>query len=110
MKVTHKENYTLITPETTSFTDFLSNFEENHQNLAENHLILQISESLNTTEKDILVFLKYANLHQQNGTSFVVICTNVDIDDFPENFNIVPTLTEAEDVIDMENMQRDLGF
>jgi hypothetical protein len=34
----------------------------------------------------------------------------VNVDDFPETFNIVPTLVEAEDVIEMENIQRDLGF
>jgi hypothetical protein len=32
------------------------------------------------------------------------------MDDFPENFNIVPTLTEAEDVLEMESMERELGF
>ena len=32
------------------------------------------------------------------------------MDDFPDNFNIVPTLQEAEDVIEMENIERDLGF
>ena len=32
------------------------------------------------------------------------------MDDFPEDFNIVPTLIEAEDIIEMENMERELGF
>jgi hypothetical protein len=31
-------------------------------------------------------------------------------DDFPENFNIVPTLIEAEDILEMENMERELGL
>ena len=32
------------------------------------------------------------------------------MDDFPEYFNIVPTLIEAEDIIEMEAMERELGF
>ena len=32
------------------------------------------------------------------------------MDDYPEDFNIVPTLIEAEDIIEMENMERELGF
>ena len=41
------------------------------------------------------------------------ICSDklsIEIDDFPEELNIVPTLIEAEDIIDMENMERELGF
>ena len=35
---------------------------------------------------------------------------NVDADDFPETFNIVPTLQEAKDVLEMEEIERELGF
>jgi hypothetical protein len=42
--------------------------------------------------------------------SFVMVKPNIDIDDFPETLNIVPTLQEAEDVLEMEAIERDLGF
>ncbi|MGK0448376.1 MAG: hypothetical protein ACJA2M_002166 [Polaribacter sp.] len=35
---------------------------------------------------------------------------NINIHDFPENFNIVPSLIEAEDILEMEAMERELGF
>ena len=34
----------------------------------------------------------------------------IDIDDFPESINIVPTLQEAKDIMEMEAIERDLGF
>lgn len=110
MNIEQKENYILLSTRSDDFSNFLSNFEEKHQKIEENHLFIQISESLNISENDISLFLKYAKLHQENGTTFVVICKDIDVDKLPEDFNIVPTLQEAEDVLEMEEIQRDLGF
>ena len=110
MHIEHSEDYILLSNKSDNFDHFLSIFEEKHAEFEEKHLILQLSESLNITEEDLFVFLKYAEKHQQNGTSFVVVKEEVDIDKFPEWFNITPTLLEARDVLEMEEIQRDLGF
>ncbi|CAA0183250.1 conserved hypothetical protein [Tenacibaculum maritimum] len=110
MKIEQKDNYILISPEENSFDVFFNLFKENHLRLKKDHLIIKLSDNFMIIKEDIFVFLKYAEQHQKNGTSFVVICSDVDADDFPETFNIVPTLVEAEDVLEMENIQRDLGF
>ena len=59
---------------------------------------------------DFLLFLKIAEQKKENGTSFVVLNSSVNADDFDENLNIVPTLQEAYDYIEMEAMERELGF
>jgi len=110
MNITHKTDYTLITSDEKTFSSFVESFENEYVNLTGKNLIIQISEEFNASNKNILLFLVYAHEHQNNGTSFVVVSKDVTIDDFPETFNIVPTLVEAEDVIEMENIQRDLGF
>ena len=110
MKIEDKTNYILISPEENTFLDFMSTFSNEHDNLRNKHLIIKILGNFNASKENISLFLKYSNEHQNNGTSFVIISKNVNVDDFPETFNIVPTLVEAEDVIEMENIQRDLGF
>ena len=110
MNIKHTENYIFISSEGSSFSDFFNTFEEKHSDFEKNHLIIEISDKLNTSDKEILLLLQYAIKHKKNGTSFVVVYTYVNIDNFPETFNIVPTLIEAEDVIEMENIERDLGF
>lgn len=110
MNIEQKENYILISQKEVNFDDFLSFFKEKHQNLTENNIFVQLFESINITEEKILLFLDYAEMHEQNGTSFVVICSSVNVDKFPETFNVVPTLVEAEDVLEMEEIERDLGF
>ncbi|WBX72157.1 hypothetical protein [Tenacibaculum retecalamus] len=110
MKIAEKTIYTLFSSVAETFAEFMLTFEKEHINYKEKHLIVEISENFNATKENILLFLVYAHEHLKNGTSFVIVVKDVNIDDFPENFNIVPTLTEAEDVIEMENIQRDLGF
>ena len=49
-----------------------------------------------------------ANEKRENGTSFVVIVNGIDIDDIQDEINIVPTLTEAIDILEMDIIERDL--
>ena len=85
-------------------------FLNEEKKLTKENIIIQVSNNINVSNQEFLLFLDKAIQKKENGTSFVVVYTAIDIDDFPENFNIVPTLQEAEDVIDMENMERELGF
>lgn len=110
MKIKDKVNYTLINSNENTFLEFFSEFKKNYTKHKKKHLIIKISDDFNTTRENILLFLVFADEHQKNGTSFVLVLKDVNIDDFPETINIVPTLIEAEDVIQMENIQRDLGF
>lgn len=110
MEIVQKSDYILLKTTGESFSDFSNDFVNHHQKLAQNNIIIYLSSKLDLKEDDISIFLKYADIHQENGTTFVVIYKNIDVDCFPETFNIVPTLQEAEDVLEMENIQRDLGF
>jgi hypothetical protein len=38
------------------------------------------------------------------------VVSSTDFDAFPENFVVVPSLLEANDIIAMEEIERDLGF
>ena len=42
--------------------------------------------------------------------SFVIVFDGLNFDDVPDEIIIVPTLEEAKDVIEMENIEKDLGF
>ncbi|WP_369047776.1 ribonuclease Z [Tenacibaculum sp. UWU-22] len=110
MTIKEKESYILIVPDQDSFVTFFKYFKEKHSEFEKKSIIIEFLDKFNITQEDIFVFLKYAELHRKNGTSFVIVLKDVNIDDFPETFNIVPTLVEAEDVIEMEGIERDLGF
>ncbi|APZ47969.1 hypothetical protein BW723_17430 [Polaribacter reichenbachii] len=110
MKIEKKEKYTLVSSDDNSFSSFYESFLENLTSLKKEHLVLQISENLNVKTEEILLFLSITEEKKENGTSFVIVKSNINMDDFPENFNIAPTLIEAEDILEMEAMERELGF
>ena len=49
-------------------------------------------------------------MHKSNKQSFVIVSDKVDFDDVPDEIIVVPTMQEAYDIIEMEDMERDLGF
>ncbi|MEQ6124724.1 hypothetical protein AAON49_11015 [Pseudotenacibaculum sp. MALMAid0570] len=106
MNIQHKDSYTLVSIDEGSYEEF----QQKIADLNSNHLVVEVSENLNIDESKILLFLNIASNFKSNGMSFVVIKSGIDIDDFPENLNIVPTLQEAEDIMEMEAIERDLGF
>jgi len=40
----------------------------------------------------------------------VIVNNAVDIDEVPSEMTVVPTLQEAFDIVEMEEIERDLGF
>jgi hypothetical protein len=110
MEISNPKEYTLIIADENSFNEFHTAFTKQNLDHVTNHKIVQLSDNLNTTVTNLLLFLNVANEHKSNGTSFVVICNGIDIDEIPEEINVVPTLMEAEDLLEMEAIERDLGF
>lgn len=110
MIIEKKENYTLISSDENSFSDFYTSFLKIEKDFKKENLVLFISDEINTTIKEFSLFLD--SIKKKKDTSFVIVYNNVriNIDDLPENFNIVPTLTEAEDILEMEAIERELGF
>lgn len=108
MKVTTSDKYTLFKAE----TDFDTFFDEVSKVLGKyknRNIILDVS-SIDTTESQIKSLSGFAETQAENEKSFAVILTDFDADAFDEELNVVPTLVEAIDIIDMDEMTRDLGF
>ncbi|MDP5106886.1 MAG: hypothetical protein NWQ31_12035 [Polaribacter sp.] len=108
MIIEKKENYTLISSDENSFSDFYTSFLKREKEFKKEHLVLLISDEINIKKEEFSLFLK--SFKKKKNTSFVIVSNNVNSDDVPENFNIVPTLTEAEDILEMEAIERELGF
>lgn len=58
----------------------------------------------------LLLLLETSNAHRGRKKSFVIVNKEIDIDDVPFEMIVVPTLQEAADIIEMEEIERDLGF
>ena len=74
------------------------------------HLVILISDNIITSKKEFMLFLDFSDKKKENGTSFVIVNSTINIDDFPKKYNIVTTIIEAEDILEMEEIERELGF
>ena len=108
MKVKEKLNYILISDD----IDKNANFEkiEASINQAENQNIVLQASINNLNNGNIDRFISISEGKKANGTSFVIVSKEISVDTIPESLNVVPTITEAEDIIEMENIERELGF
>ncbi len=110
MHITKTKKYTQLKPEQDSAKDFFTSFMDRYSEFKNEHLVLDFSEKINTKIQDLLLFLDISTTHRENGTSFVIICQDIDIDDIPDEINVTPTFTEAVDILEMDAIERDLGF
>lgn len=110
MIVSKTETYTHIKPTQNSVDQFFAAFKEKFEEFKNEHLIIDFSEKINIEIKEILLFLKLSVQHRKNGTSFVLVCEGISIDDLPDELNVVPTFNEALDILEMDAIERELGF
>jgi len=110
MIVTKTETYTHIKSTQISVRQFFAEFKELYKDFKGEHLIIDFSDKINIEIKEILLFLKLSVQYRKNGTSFVLVCEGISIDDLPDELNVVPTFNEALDILEMDAIERDLGF
>ncbi len=108
MLIEKEDSYTLVIADENNFEKFFKNLNNTLNSLKEEHLLIRFSDKINISINEIHLFLNIANDKRESGTSFVVIIKGIDIDDIPDEINVVPTLTEAIDVLEMDAMERDL--
>jgi|AntDeeMinimDraft_5_1070356.scaffolds.fasta_scaffold01345_3 hypothetical protein len=110
MKIDRKENYILVEDEKSDikyFSNYLAN--QGYRHLKDKNVIVNITKYGKLQLDQLLGFLKLSNEHRADGKSFVLINDTIDIEHLPPELMVVPTLREAEDVIQMEDIERDLG-
>lgn len=106
MKIHNGSQYTLVNGDEMTAVEL----EKKILSFNDNHLLIQFSKNENIIEKNIPLFHKIAKTLKKNNLSFILISKGLDIDNFPEHLNLVPTLQEAKDLLEMEAIERDLGF
>lgn len=102
---------TLITQENATVKTLVHNIEQAYDSTYKNyHLIVRLSSLETIALEDIIEFLRLSNNHRADKKSFVVVSEKVNLDQMPDEIVVVPTIQEAYDIIEMEDMERDLGF
>ncbi|MBO6881006.1 MULTISPECIES: ribonuclease Z [Winogradskyella] len=110
MIVDRDGNITIIAQEKASVKTLVNNIEVGYHKYKDYHLIVRLSSLEKILLKDIIEFLRLSNNHRAEKKSFVIVTSQADLDQMPDELVVVPTLQEAYDIIEMEDIERDLGF
>lgn len=103
-------NISIITQEKVSIIELIKKFEVIYSRFENNNIIINLTSLKVLKSSDVIEFLQISNRHREAKHSFVIVSNRIDLNDSPEELIIVPTLQEAYDIIEMEEIERDLGF
>tara|TARA_R110002167_G_scaffold61125_1_gene172351 strand:+ start:260 stop:595 length:336 start_codon:yes stop_codon:yes gene_type:complete len=99
---------TIVFQENIALDKFLANLNQAYPKIKNDNLIINLFSFSKLKAGDILEFLQLSDSHKKANKSFVLVTDRVAYDDLPDNIVVVPTVQEAKDLIEMEEIERDL--
>ncbi|MCM4169906.1 ribonuclease Z [Arenibacter sp. TNZ] len=103
-------NVTTVLQENISLNKFLSNLGDIYPKIKNDHIIINLFSFAKLTSNDVLEFLELSDAHRKIKKSFVLVTEKVSYDEVPDTICVVPTIQEAKDIIEMEEIERDLDL
>lgn len=111
MKIKNHKNFVVLEDEKDDISNFASFIERQvPKKYKGQNVVLNLLKYDSMELPELLQFLKTSTLHRKDKNSFVIVNDAMDIDDIPYEMLVVPTIQEAQDIIEMEEIERDLGF
>lgn len=110
MIIEQNENIVIVTQEKASVIELVRKLQTLYPKYENNNIIITLTSLNKLTDFELAEFLQLAKKHKKAKHSFVLVSSKVDLDDVPDTLILVPTLKEAHDIIEMEDMERDLGL
>lgn len=111
MKIENHDNFVILEDEKDNIIDFASFIDSQIPSKYKGqNVVLNLLKYKSLDLPQLLLFLKTSNHHRKTKHSFVIVNDAIDFDDVPYEMIVVPTIQEAEDIIEMEEIERDLGF
>jgi anti-anti-sigma regulatory factor len=108
MKITHN-NHTTVFEITGEFALALAQIDALYETYQNQNIIVDASAIV--IDKSIIKALEpLLKKHKKQKKSFVIATKGIDFNKITTKISIVPTVQEAHDMIELEEIERDLGF
>ena len=108
-----KENTTIITYEDSDIIGrpFRDEIKRKYKSFSSHNIVVDLSPMKSVLSKHIKYFAELASRHKElSDKSFVIVTGPIALKLLPDGLNVVPTLHEALDTIEIEEIERDLGI
>ena len=110
MKVDQKGHTTIIKDTHNNVEVFVEKITNEYHVFQGQNLILDVSQDKAISNVDLAHFKELAKTHKKAKKSMIVVSDSVDFNKVPNFLNVVPSILEAHDMIEMDEIERDLGF
>jgi hypothetical protein len=110
MKVDQKGHTVCIKDTQGDLVSFLMKLTHEYKTFQMLNIIVDIRLYKNLSVKEINSFMLLSKNHKKAKKSFVVVTSNLDHNAVSDKLTVVRSLQEAHDIIEMEEIERDLGF
>jgi UDP-N-acetylglucosamine 2-epimerase len=103
-------NISIITQEKATVIELVKKIQALYPKFKNNNIIVNLTGLNSVSKQDIVEFLDLSKTHKSKKRSFVIVTDKIGLDEDLDEIVVVPKLQEAYDLIEMEEMERDLGF
>lgn len=110
MKVEHKGHTTIIKDTESNYLQFVEKLTSQYNSFKDTNLILDITHDKSVDLTSLKNFIDLTKTHKKNKKSLVIVAANIDFNKVPSKLQVVPSILEAHDLIEMDEIERDLGF
>ena len=110
MKVDQKEHTITIKDLQGDFTSFLMKVTHQYKSFENHNIVIDLMIYKDLSTSDIKLFMPLSKQQKKSKKSFVIVTSDFDYNAVPDKLTVVPSLLEAHDIIEMEEIERDLGF
>jgi hypothetical protein len=110
MKVDQKGHTICIKDTQGDLMSFLIKVTHEYKSFEKSNIIIDIRKHKNLSPSAINSFIPLSKIHRKAKKSFVIVTSDLDYNAVSDKLAVVRSLIEAHDIIEMEEIERDLGF
>jgi hypothetical protein len=110
MKVEERGHTITIKDTQGDLVSFLMKVTHEYKTFHKSNIIVDIRLHEELSVEDIEGFLLLSKKHKKAKKSFIIVASEMDFNAISHKLAVVRSLQEAHDIIDMEEIERDLGF
>lgn len=110
MKVDEKGHTIVIKSTEENSLVFFEKLTQQHEKFKNHNLILDLTHDKSVTIATIKIFKDISKVHKKGKKSVIIVAENIDFNAVPNSIVVVPSLLEAHDCIELDEIERELGF
>ena len=110
MKVEQKGHTVIIKDTQGDLDSFRLKLTNEYKTFQKSNIIVDIRTYKTLTIKEIESFLPLSKTHRKAKKSFIIVTSEPDFNAVSDKLAVVRSSQEAHDIIEMEEIERDLGF